>query len=52
LLRKIDRFVDLSEVRAHPGPYYMSWVAIPWNSTPSMTARSYANIANSPTSSA
>jgi transposase len=22
LLRKIDRFVDLSEVRAHPGPYY------------------------------
>jgi transposase len=22
LLRKIDRFVDLSEVRKHPGPYY------------------------------
>ena len=22
LLRKIDRFVDLSEVRAHLGPYY------------------------------
>jgi hypothetical protein len=22
LLRKIDRFIDLSEVRAHLGPYY------------------------------
>ena len=25
LLRKIDRFVDLSEVRAHLGPYYSAW---------------------------
>src|ERR1700728_320276 len=29
LLRKIDRFVDLSEVRAHLGPYY-SDVGRPW----------------------
>jgi hypothetical protein len=25
LLRKIDRFLDLSEVRAHLGPYYSTW---------------------------
>jgi transposase len=30
LLRKIDRFIDLSEVRAHLGPYYsdVGWPSI------------------------
>ena len=25
MLRKIDRFVDLSDLRAHLGPYYSEW---------------------------